>query len=519
MSGLRGKDVSLAEDGIQEKQLGEGQGFLSAMGKTIGKVPGLRKAFETGAMLGILAGGTALEGCENEDGASQAVSASQEYETKRSALTPNELLLLSAPQKVAGTALWDGNPESGNLGGKEIMIITRPLDKNYPDNNRRLFFKTGNDVKELMTQGTFAPANIMEKPDSGSEYIILSATMYKNKMYLAFGGGDGCVEADMSLNSNNELEISNFKEITGIGGSDIKVIEIDGVPYLYATSLTMKRKNLITGEVEVLIPMGSMNAIGSVPEKHGDMWIGARFLGNIQKVYYSSTAAGVATSMDEVMKANIGLQANTGDVTIRVDSSGLYLIVTKWNDGKPTGIYFLSLPPKDPDPDPNPEQGDAPDTTDTGTDKDVGVEEVDADATPDAEPEVTPDADATPDTEPEVTPDADATPDTEPEVTPDAEDDAKTDEILTPDADAEDDAKTDATPDADAEDDAKTDTAQDAQQDASVEVEPPPVQIPSDPEGFCSARPGSSASPRGPSALASLFGLAVLAIIGRKKRA
>ncbi|MDP2642813.1 MAG: hypothetical protein Q8P62_03155 [Candidatus Peregrinibacteria bacterium] len=369
MRALRNNDTVVAENTPEQTS---GRGILSTIGERLGRIPAVSNAIKTGAMLGILGGGAvATEGCMPEREYPQAGSeVSPQYEMTAFALTADEMKLLSTPQAVAGTKVGDAFPEFGEIDGKKVMFITNKNAQGVIS----AYFKAGNTLNELMTQGAFSLLKSLDGINMASRI-----TIYKNKAYIRSTKGD-IFEADIKFNAQNELEVSNFKEPNDMAASDIKVIEIDGVPYLYGGTWGFNsRKNLITGVVED-IP-GPMNYNDGLPAYHNGMWIGNRFVKaggqDVQKAYWSPTFEGVAKSSTAVSKLNVGIQANTGDFAIAEDNERVVVVMSKWNTGFPTSIkYSEFLKPQKPDPEPDP--------VDAGSDvpppEDVPVPPVDAGA-------------------------------------------------------------------------------------------------------------------------------------------
>ena len=363
MGGLRGNTDGKLPEGMPERQLDGGQGVFSTIGEKLGKIPGLRTAIKTGAMLGVLVEAASLEGCMPDNNTSNsAVGAEkghQGYSVLKAALTVDEMKALTTPTKVAGTEIGDSAPEFGEIDGKKVMFIAKgdpAIDK------VSIYFKAGSTLKELMTQGVFTEV----KGLSGN---TIRVTVCKNKAYLrkAFGV---ISEADIKFNANNELEVSNTQELNDIAEDDIKVVEIGGVPYLYggSSSWTASRKNLTTGVVEEL---PKANYEGGIPAYHNGTWIGNRFVKSggvdVLRAYSAATFEGVATSSTPVSKLNQGIQANTGDIAIAEDDERVVVVEAKWNAGNPTTIYYSEfLKPQQPNPEPAQDAG-STDTVDGGT--------------------------------------------------------------------------------------------------------------------------------------------------------
>ncbi|MFA6305769.1 MAG: hypothetical protein WC651_03505 [Candidatus Gracilibacteria bacterium] len=376
MSGLRNHDAATAE-GIPGKQLDGGQGFLREITTGLMRIPGLRQVIKSGVLLTAGTLGVAVAGCEPNE-RQQEVSATG-YSILEGALAEaDELKNLSTPQKVAGTEVGDASPEFGEIDGKKVMFIIRT----NPQGIKSAYFKTGSNLKELMTQGVFAEIK-------GFSQKVLGITVYKNKAYIRSAGGN-LFEANINFNLKNEIELSEAKEAQG-GGDDIKVVEIDGVPYLYASdvSWTNRRKKLTTGEIEDL---GLVNYDGKVPAYYNETWIGNRPIKTggqeVSRAYYAnddlnpdgtvnvgSGFSKVAKSTTPVSKLNLGLQANTGDIAIAEDDDVFVAVMAKWNTDYPTSIMFsqrLKLPV-------NPELP-----------LDTGTTEVDAGTQPELKPELPP---------------------------------------------------------------------------------------------------------------------------------
>jgi|GEM_PF-2918171 len=380
MSGLK---MPTQGEGIQDQVPDQGKGLFSELGGKFGRIPVLSKAIQAGAMLGILGGAASLEGCTTENGSVAVGSekAGQRYGTMEAALTVDEMKALTTPKAVAGAQLWDSNAEigDGKIGGKEVMFITRAM--NPAGSEWHLFYKLDKNLKGLVDSGTFTEAKGMEGLFTDKDSFVRGVSMHKDKLYISMGYSKFSVaESDMVLNAQGEVELSNFKEVAqGMSDTgDIKVVEIDGVPYLYGASLSMQRKNLVTGVVEDLIPAGSKNYVGDAPAYHNGMWIGGRFVQSggqtVERAYSASTAEGVATSSTPVLKLNQGIWANTGDVAIAEDDERVIVTVTKSNDGYPTSVLYSEyVKPVNPNPDPNPDGG--------STEVDGGATEIADDST------------------------------------------------------------------------------------------------------------------------------------------
>jgi len=391
-------------EGIQDQVPDQGKGLFSDLGGKLGKIPGLSKAIQAGAMLGILGGAASLEGCtpENGQGAVGSEKAGQGYGTMEAALTADEMKALTTPKAVAGTQLTDGNPEFGDIGGKKVMFITREKASQSGAAEGHLFYKLGDNLKGLVDSGTFVEIKGTESLFTKDSSSVRGVSMYKNKLYISMSDPSFSVaESDIVLNAQGELEVSNFKEVAGDMSScaDIKVIEMGGVPYLYGTSLTMQRKNLITGVIEDLIPDSSKYYLANVPAYHKGTWTGNRGVQSggqeVQRAYSASTAEGVATSSTPVLKLNQGIQANTGDIAIAEDGERVIVAEVKWNEGYPTSVVYSEfVKPVNPNPDAGSTEvdGGATDDVDAGpSGTDVASPEVDTGATDDADAGVQPD--------------------------------------------------------------------------------------------------------------------------------